>query len=159
MNFKGISFFITIIIAGSLLYLVSLYIYSMNQNIKEGFNIKHAQNISSSNRLLDTYPSTEKNTVSGNSYDDIWWYYPIFKVGSYAQITNNLRHRKNPDDGECITAEFCGALYKDAVVDTNVIAPLPPVSNSPGIRVNYYRTPDNLHLGPQPGREIELPAF
>jgi len=109
--------------------------------------------------LYDEYPSTGRKTVSNNGYPDIWWYYPIFGVGSYAQITNNLRYRRNPDDGVCVGAEFCGALYKDNQPASNIINPLPPVPDTPGIRVNYYRTQDNLFLGPQPGPALELPAF
>jgi hypothetical protein len=109
--------------------------------------------------LYNEYPSTGKKTVSNNSYSDIWWYYPIFEVGSYAQVTNNLRYRRNPDDGECVGAEFCGALYKDNQPASNIINPLPPVPNTPGTRVNYYRTQENLFLGPQPGPTLELPAF
>jgi len=116
-------------------------------------------NVDTAALLYDEYPSTGRKTVSNNSYGDIWWYYPIFGVGSYAQITNNLRYRRNPDDGECRTAEFCGALYKDNQIASNIVTPLPPVPETPGTRINYYRTPENLFLGPQPGPTLELPAF
>ena len=61
--------------------------------------------------LAESYPFTGRKQVSTNSYNDIWWNYPIFKVGSFAQITNNLRYRRNPDDGVCVRADMCGALY------------------------------------------------
>ena len=109
--------------------------------------------------VQDTYPSIGINQISKNTSNDIWWHYPIFKLGSYAQITNNLRYRRNPDDGVCVGAEFCGALYKDNQLASNIVTPLPPVPDTPGIRVNYYRTPENLFLGPQPGPTLELPAF
>ena len=110
--------------------------------------------------LLGTsFPLIGKNNVSDNNYSDIWWHYPIFKVGSYAQVTNNLQYQRNPDDGKCSTAEFCGALYKDNEIHTNVSHPLPPVPDTPGTRVGYYRTPDDLFLGSQPGPLLELPAF
>lgn len=89
--------------------------------------------------------------------------YPEFRVDSFDQITNNIRYHKNPDDGKCIGAEFCGAMYKDKPEEKdepcNYVYPLPPVPNNGGIRVNYYRTPYNLFLSDQPGKECELPAF
>jgi len=133
---------------------------------KEGysnFNLKESGsyplNVDAAAILKKEFPSTGRKTITNNNYNDIWWYYPIFKVGSFAQITNNLRYRKNPDDGQCRTAEFCGALYKDNQVSSNIINPLPPVPDAPGTRINYYRTQDNLFLGAQPGALLELPAF
>jgi len=120
---------------------------------------KFPLNVDNGGLLFDEYPSTGRKTVSNNGYPDIWWYRPIFEVGSYAQITNNLKYRRNPDDGECRSAEFCGALYKDNQVASNIITPLPPVPDTPGTRVNYYRTEENLFLGAQPGPTLELPAF
>ena len=95
-------------------------------------------------RLLDSYPATDNRNVSDYQYDDIWWYLPVFQVGSYAQITNNLKHYKNPDIGRCINADFCGTLYKDAMVQSNISKPLPPVEKGHGARVNYYNTPYEL---------------
>ena len=40
--------------------------------------------------LTDSYPFTGRKNVDKNNYNDIWWHYPIFEVGSYTQITNNL---------------------------------------------------------------------
>lgn len=98
--------------------------------------------------LTDTYPFIGKNTVSDSSSYDHWWHYPIFSLGSYAQITNNLRYRRNPDDGTCIRPGFCGALYKSIKNKTNISQPLPPVPNGCGqTRVNYYNTPYNLSPG------------
>jgi hypothetical protein len=128
-----------------------------------GFNLNESgsfpSEVDKAGILFNEYPSTGRKTVSNNGYPNIWWYYPIFKVGSYAQITNNLRYRRNPDDGVCVGAEFCGALYKDNQIASNIIEPLPPVPSTPGIRINYYRTQENLLLGDQPGPTLELPAF
>jgi hypothetical protein len=109
--------------------------------------------------LTGDYKYTGSKTVSDRNYSDGWWKYPVFKVGSYAQITNNLRYWRNPDDAQCAPAEMCDALYENKKVDSNISHPLPPVGDSPGTRVNYYRTPENLFLGPQPGPALELPAF
>jgi hypothetical protein len=154
-----------ILIVGLIASLATISSYKNRRNIKEAYDnykLKNAHSfVKKPTRLLDTYPSSKKNDVSNNSYNDIWWHHPIFKLGSYTQITNNLKNFKNPDDGDCIRAEFCGALYKDSEIESNIIKPLPPVSSNPvdGVRVGYYKTPTNLLLSPQPGRNIELPAF
>lgn len=109
--------------------------------------------------VYEAYPYTGKKTVSNNNASDVWWHYPIFKEGSYAQITNNLRYQRNPDNGICVGSEFCGALYKDNQEATNYTFPLPPVEDGEGIRIGYFRTPQNLFLGPQPGPVDELPTF
>ena len=94
--------------------------------------------------LTDSYPYTGRKTVSNENSSTNWWYFPIFTEGSYAQITNNLRYRRNPDDGECSRAEFCGALYKEKENKSNYIYPLPEAQTGVGARVNYYRTEPNL---------------
>jgi len=104
--------------------------------------------------LNDVYPYTGSKTVSNDSYPDIWWHYPVLKVGSYKQITNNLRYYRNPDEGTCITADFCGALYKDKQNKSNIIYPLPPVPTGPGPRVNYYRSNVDLMLQPDNDSDV-----
>jgi hypothetical protein len=89
--------------------------------------------------VQDIYPSTGKNQISNNTSFSIWKNYPIFKLGSYKQMTNNIRHPDNPDEGTCMPASMCGALYKNKNTGPNIITPLPPVSAN-GTRVNYYAT-------------------
>ena len=96
--------------------------------------------------VQDTFPITGLNSVSDKQSADIWWQYPIFKVGSYAQITNNIKYPRNPDTGNCMPAEFCDALYKNRMNQTNVVTPLPPVVPSGGARVGYYNTDENQNL-------------
>jgi len=107
--------------------------------------------------LTDSYPFTGRKNVDKNNYNDIWWHYPIFEVGSYTQITNNLKYRRNPDDGTCIRADFCGALYKDNQLKTNISKPLPPAPNvkPDAVRVGYYLTNSNLIPGPALGPELQ----
>jgi hypothetical protein len=94
--------------------------------------------------ILDDFPLIGKNETSDYNYDEIWWKYPVFTLGSYKQITNNLKHHYNPDQGTCIRADFCGALYKDNKnTKTNVISPLPPAEEGPGARVGYFRSEPN----------------
>lgn len=93
--------------------------------------------------LQDSFPIKGRG-VSNNESIDIWKDYPIFEVGSYAQTTNNIRYPKNPDDGRCMPASFCDALYGDRKSQPNVVTPLPPVNCMNGARVGYYCANDNL---------------
>jgi hypothetical protein len=94
--------------------------------------------------ILDDYPKIGKNTTSNNNYNQIWWKYPVFSLGSYEQITNNLKYHYNPDDGQCIRADFCGAVYNDKKnTKTNIISTLPPADEGAGARVGYFRTEPN----------------
>jgi hypothetical protein len=94
--------------------------------------------------VQDTYPPIGKNEISNNNVSDIWFDYPIFKLGSYDQITNNIRYSKNPDIGICTPASMCGALYHDKIIGDNYVKPLPPVNSNYGTRVGYFTTNDQL---------------
>lgn len=94
--------------------------------------------------ILDDYPKIGKNETSNYNYNQIWWHYPVFKVGSFEQITNNLRYHDNPDEGTCVRADFCGAVYHNKKdTKSNIITPLPPAEEGPGARVGYFRTEPN----------------
>jgi hypothetical protein len=98
--------------------------------------------------ILDSFPLTGKTNVLENK-DFAYTNYPIFQVGSYAQITNNMKVTKNPDNGTCTPAMFCNLLYKDADItkehETNVETVGKNAEDGPGARVNYYRsTPNQL---------------
>jgi len=109
--------------------------------------------------LSDSYPYTGAKRVGNKGYAQMWWQYPTFEVGSYAQITNNIRYPKNPDDGQCRRAEFCDVLYDNNQQQSNVSVPLPPAPavRADSVRVNYYTTDSNLIPGPPLGPE--LPVF
>jgi hypothetical protein len=97
--------------------------------------------------ILDDYPLINSNEVSRNNTSDIWKDYPVFGVGSFEQLTNNIRFNRNPDDGKCSRAEFCGALYHDAKHPSTVVNPLPPAEEGSGARVGYYRSdPNSLYF-------------
>jgi len=68
-----------------------------------------------------------------------------------------LKYRRNPDDGTCITADFCGVFYKDNQLKTNISKPLPPAPNvrPDAVRVGYYLTNSNLIPGPSLGPELQ----
>jgi hypothetical protein len=100
---------------------------------------------SQQDRVLDFYPSSNKMGVSNDNSYQIWWHYPIFKVGSYEQITNNIRYPNNPDEGTCMRAEMCGALYKNNQEKSNITSLLPPTTEcAECARVNYYNTVPNM---------------
>ena len=94
--------------------------------------------------VQDTYPITGKNGESNDGANKIWWHYPIFEVGSYKQITNNIRYPNNPDTGRCMPANFCGTLYKDKHLKSNYIEQLPPVDPTAGTRIGYFTTDINM---------------
>jgi hypothetical protein len=94
--------------------------------------------------ILDQYPYTGNKEASNNSASDIWWHYPIFSLGSFRQLTNNLRYRYNPDEGTCMRSDMCGALYKNIKSKPNEIHPLPPAEEGPGARVGYWRSEPNI---------------
>ena len=90
--------------------------------------------------VQDIYPPIGKNQISNDTSSDIWWHYPTFEVGSYDQITNNIRYSNNPDVGRCMPASMCGALYHEKNLGTNYIKPLPPLDPNSGTRIGYFDT-------------------
>jgi hypothetical protein len=94
--------------------------------------------------VQDTYPPIGKNEISDQTSNDMWWHYPIFTLGSYKQITNNIRYPNNPDVGRCTPASMCGALYHEKFLGSNYVTPLPPVNSECGTRVGYFTTDEQL---------------
>ena len=136
---------------GSVIILLIIIVVGLYLGSKEGFSglpevLRNPGNfpVSVDKVLLNDYPQVGKNLTTNNNYSDIWWHAPIFTLGSYEQITNNLRYRYNPDDGECIRADFCGAAYHSKKNKSNVITPLPPAQEGDGARVGYFRSEPNM---------------
>lgn len=95
--------------------------------------------------VQDTYPPIGKNQLSDDTSEKMWWHYPTFQLGSYQQITNNIRYPYNPDIGQCMPGAMCGALYHDNKnLGDNHVYPLPPVSPDDGTRVGYFSTENQL---------------
>jgi hypothetical protein len=94
--------------------------------------------------VQDTYPPIGKNQISNDNASDIWWHYPIFKLGSYSQITNNIRYPDTPDEGTCMPASMCGALYYSKKTGDNYVKPLPPINPDCGTRVGYFTTNERV---------------
>jgi len=129
-------------IIGSILFVILILVLSLYKKI-EGFSGLYDLSTpgtfpkSVNQVILNDYPLINKNETSNNNYNQIWWHYPVFKLGSYKQITNNLKYYDNPDNGTCSPADFCGALYKNKKdTNTNITLPLPPVQQ--GLRVGYF---------------------
>lgn len=144
-------FFLIMIITIVIGVLFMVYIPSINKVIDnfENYNYNYnadATSLGSNNDILleDSYPLTGRKGISNNNAYNIWWHYPIFKLGSYAQITNNIRYANNPDEGTCMPASMCGALYKEKQLKTNYVKPLPQVNPNSGTRIGYFTTDVNL---------------
>lgn len=103
-------------------------------------NVHH--NMDNNLLVSDTYPAKQPASLSDENARTLASYYPTFTLGSYEQITNNLKHVLNPDIGRCMPASMCGALYHDKKDQgTNVVTPLPPVTTPEGqTRVGYFNT-------------------
>jgi len=142
---------IIIILSLGLPFFFSFKSTNTNTNINEGFSNYTLEGASGSfpsattNVLVqDTFDITGINGVSDRQASNMWKQYPIFEVGSYDQITNNIRYSRNPDTGRCMAADFCDALYKNRKNKSNYVKPLPPVNQACGTRVGYFTTDENL---------------
>ena len=93
--------------------------------------------------VQDTYPRINRYGISNNTSNDMWWHYPTFKAGSYAQITNNIRYSNNPDLGNCMPGSICGSLYHEKKTGNNYVKPLPPINPNCGTRVGYFSSIKN----------------
>jgi hypothetical protein len=91
--------------------------------------------------LADEFPFVGgDNRVPAVQYSDVWWRYPVFRTGSYAQITNNIQWVNSPENGQAMPSDFCGAFYgQRQQPHSNYTYPLPPVPDGPGVRVGYFR--------------------
>ena len=94
--------------------------------------------------VQNTYPAIGKNQISNDTAANIWQDYPTFEVGSYDQITNNIRYPDQPDNGTCTPAGMCNALYYKKNIGNNNVISLPPVDVGCGTRVGYFDTDVNL---------------
>jgi len=131
-------------VIGGIIFLILILVLNLYKKI-EGFSGMYDLSTpgtfpkSVSQAILNDYPLINKNETSNNNYNQIWWHYPVFKLGSYKQVTNNLKYYDNPDNGTCVRADFCGALYKNKQdTKSNITLPLPPVQQ--GLRVGYFIT-------------------
>lgn len=95
--------------------------------------------------LNGSYPLLMRDQVNMQDQYKKWWHYPTFKLGSYKQITNNIRYPNNPDIATSTPGLFSGALYGKSQYKSNIFTPLEPVSvDTNKVRINYYNTDNNM---------------
>ena len=138
MNNKLLLFFLLIASLAIPIFFNVTEPFSLGENVSQ-------ENLSRENQsqdllLQDTFPTTGSASVSDKQSADVWWKYPIFKVGSYAQVTNNIKYPRNPDTGRCMRIEMCDTLYENRENKTNVVVPNPPVESSLAPRVGYFNS-------------------
>lgn len=149
-----------------MIFLIGCLGFSPNM-INESFTLAGLYPKSEEDYLVqDSFPRISGSNIgiSNLGASDIWWHYPIFQLGSYDQITNNIKYPDNPDEGTCMPASMCGAFYQDKEkmgpyeygVDPVTGAPVQLKSNYPkpledelidpnsGTRVGYFVTGSNL---------------
>jgi hypothetical protein len=91
--------------------------------------------------LTPTYP--KKTTGYGvvlreNNSENNSKLYPVAaNLGNYDQATNNVRDWVTPDNGSCMPAGMCGALYAPKAPEEYVV-PDPLPLNHPERRVGFY---------------------
>ena len=113
----------------------------MTRNVKENFQSlepgKFPESVSFP-ILYKEYPLKIPAELSPLNQSAIYKDYPVFPVGSYDQITNNIRYWPWPNNATCSPTSFCGSMYEKK---QKVDIPPPvkaPAWGTPDIRVNYY---------------------
>ena len=85
--------------------------------------------------LEDEYTVKGNAGLSENKYSDNSKKRSVSRVGSFEQVTNNVREWSTPDNGNCSTADFCDTLYVSKIVEEKSVVPQP---NDASTRVNYF---------------------
>jgi hypothetical protein len=106
----------------------------------EGFVPLLPSPVDSRGTLLQYYPILDSTGKLGNSDSNKSWNnYPTFKIGSYEQITNNIRYPNNPDIGKCSPISMCNVLYGNRQQkNNNYEYSTPPESGK--LRVGFFNT-------------------
>lgn len=63
------------------------------------------------NQLTPPFPQGDMDPAHWKSASDNWFHEPVYALGSYAQVTNNVRYPSSPDNGSCTPPSFCGSFY------------------------------------------------
>lgn len=95
---------------------------------------------------IDDVPQLETNLLSSDTSRDIFLKYPLFQLGTYEQVTNNIKFPQNPDNGTSLQPELSDTLYANkTLVESNIVSILPPVSKTTkGRRVGYYQSEETM---------------
>jgi hypothetical protein len=120
--------------------------YDINNNMTTSLGGYESKYPSSETAILleDSYPLTGRKGISNNGASNIWWHYPTFQLGSYDQITNNIKYPNNPDEGTCMPSSMCNTLYYNKNLGSNYIKQLPPNNSINKTRIGYFDTENQL---------------
>jgi hypothetical protein len=126
-----------------LFLLIMLHVYTLHdRDRRDGFALSPAPMTSPYVLLGSSFPFIGgANKVPDISYADVWWKYPVFRTGSYDQITNNIEWINSPENGQAMPVDFCDAFYgKRKQPHSNYFVPSPPVPDGSTARVGYFRS-------------------
>ena len=111
--------------------LVAVYTYDTLENFE---NLMPSEE--NSNYLLsDSYPINGKLT---NNTTELWKSYPITKLPSLSQRTNNMPSYTNPDNGNCSQLELCNAFYGNKQQDSSNTTQISNNDQCSGVRVGIF---------------------
>ena len=63
------------------------------------------------NIVTPPFPAGDMDPAHWKGAGDNWFHEPVYALGSYAQVTNNVRYPSSPDNGSCTPPSFCGSFY------------------------------------------------
>ena len=111
--------------------LISEYIYG---HLTESFStLGKYPDVVTNPILYKDYNVKQNPGLSKYSSSDIIRDYPIFPASSTQN--NNIEYWRNPDNGTCSPADFCGSIYENT---EQTIPPNPQQPTIGGVRVNFY---------------------
>ena len=110
--------------------LSSTRLEDINGNTLEPFSQQKNKHTISELLLDDSYPVHITNGAVGQNNKT--------KMGSFAQITNNFRFPRNPDNG----SNHSGIVFYDSIKNkTNIVRQMSPVTkNGKNNRVGYFQS-------------------
>ena len=76
-----------------------------------GYPQEQPQGSNNNNIVTPPFPPGDMDPAHWKSVGDNWFHEPVYALGSYAQVTNNVRYPSSPDNGSCTPPSFCGSFY------------------------------------------------
>ena len=141
-SFQSLCFLLGVLIIGILVAQLLPFISSGSRSSFEGFHVLGNTWLNEKGGLLGEgtfYAATGDIHTGNEGAADMWWKAPVFQVGDYRQLTNNIQFPKSTDEGRCTPAEFCDTLYKDRSPSvSNISTVAPPVDEYKGDNRNGY---------------------
>lgn len=119
-----------------LLFILLIFtIHTVTKGCHEGFS-----NLDNNSLLLNDIYDVNKNiAISNKSRLQLSQFDSDIntQVGSFEQITNNVKNWSQPDNGTCPNSDFCNNIYKTKVFD---IKPFTKANLNDDFRVNIYKS-------------------